>query len=81
MKDVLENPDKKWNWYNLSVNPNITMKDIKENPNKEWDWYNLSSNPNIKIKFVKEQSFHDAIACQDVQEVLEKLRIKVKNLN
>lgn len=30
-----------------------------------------------KIKFVKEQSFHDAIACQDVQEVLEKLRIKV----
>ncbi|CAF3951788.1 unnamed protein product, partial [Rotaria sordida] len=29
-----------------------------------------------KIKFVKEQSFHDAIACQDVQEVLEKLRIK-----
>jgi hypothetical protein len=31
-----------------------------------------------KIKFVKEQSFHDAIACQDVQEVLEKLRIKVK---
>ena len=31
-----------------------------------------------KIKFVKAQSFHDAIACQDVQEVLEKLRIKVK---
>lgn len=30
-----------------------------------------------KIKFVKEQSFHDALACQDVQEVLEKLRIKV----
>ena len=31
-----------------------------------------------KIKFVKEQSFHDAIACQDVQEVLEKLRTKVR---
>lgn len=31
-----------------------------------------------KIKFVKEQSFHDALACQDVQEVLEKLRTKVK---
>jgi len=30
-----------------------------------------------KIKFVKERSFHDALACQDVQEVLEKLRIKV----
>ena len=30
-----------------------------------------------KIKFVKEQSFHDAIACQDVQEVLDKLQIKV----
>ena len=32
-----------------------------------------------KIKFVREQSFHDALACQDVQEVLEKLRIKVRN--
>ena len=32
-----------------------------------------------KIKFVKEQSFHDALACQDVQEVLEKLRIKVRS--
>lgn len=33
---------------------------------------------NHKIKVVKEQSFHDALACQDVQDVLEKLRIKVK---
>lgn len=30
-----------------------------------------------KIKSVKEQSFHDPIACQDVQDVLEKLRVKV----
>lgn len=33
-----------------------------------------------KIKFVKEQSFHDAIACQDVQDVLEKLRLKVMSI-
>ena len=31
-----------------------------------------------KIKFAKEQSFHDAIACQDVQQVLERLRMKVR---
>lgn len=33
-----------------------------------------------KIAFVKEQSFKDAKCCQDVKDVLEKLKIKVINM-
>ena len=32
---------------------------------------------NHKINFVKEQSFKDAKSCQDVKDILEKLKIKV----
>ena len=27
--DIIENPDKPWDWTRISCNPNITMKDIK----------------------------------------------------
>ena len=32
---------------------------------------------NHKINFVKEQSFKESRSCQDVREILEKLKIKV----
>jgi len=32
---------------------------------------------NHKINFVKEQSFREAKSCQDVKDILEKLKIKV----
>ena len=32
---------------------------------------------NHKINFVKEQSFKDAKSCQDVKDILDKLKIKV----
>ncbi len=44
MKDVLDNPDKPWDWNELSVNPNITMKDVLDNPGNPWNWYYLSQN-------------------------------------
>ena len=31
-----------------------------------------------KINFLKEQMFRDTLACDDVKEVIEKLRLKVK---
>ena len=34
---------------------------------------------NHKINFVKEQSFKDAKSCQDVKDILDKLKIKVIN--
>ena len=45
MKDVLEHPDKNWNWNCLSSNPSITMKDVLEHPDKHWNWYGLSMKP------------------------------------
>ena len=36
---------------------------------------------NHKINFVKEQSFKDAKSCQDVKDILEKLKIKVSIVN
>ena len=38
MKDILDNPDKPWDWDGISLNPNITMKDIIDNPDKPWEW-------------------------------------------
>ena len=50
MKDILNNPDKSWNWDGISQNKNITMKNILNNPDKNWDWDCISLNPNITIK-------------------------------
>ena len=44
MSDVLNNPDKPWNWTGLSLNNNITMSDVLNNPDKPWDWSCLSRN-------------------------------------
>ena len=52
--DIVEaNPNKPWDWYELSRNPNITMDIVKANPNKPWDWYDLSKNPNITMDIVE----------------------------
>ena len=34
MKDVLNNPDKPWDWSGLSQNSNITIEFIEKNINK-----------------------------------------------
>ena len=33
---------------------------------------------NHKINFVKQHAYHDTAACKDVQEVVEKLKFKVR---
>ena len=50
MKYINDNPDKNWNWEEISRNPNITMKFINDNPDKPWEWYFISENPNITMK-------------------------------
>ena len=32
-------PDKPWDWYYISWNPNITMDFIEKYPDKPWNWY------------------------------------------
>ena len=47
---IIENPDKPWNWYNLSQNRNITWDIIQNNPEKLWDFYYISDNTFTKEK-------------------------------
>ena len=47
---ILANPDKPWNWRQLSRNPNITMEIVSANPDKPWNWYWLSRNPNTTME-------------------------------
>ena len=47
-RDIIKNnPEKPWNWYGITCNPNITWDIIQNNLEKPWDWYYLSSDLNI----------------------------------
>ena len=35
---IQANPDKNWNYYGLSFNPNITWDIVQANPDKNWDY-------------------------------------------
>jgi len=52
--EIIENyPDKPWNWYRISINPNITIEMIEKYPDKPWDWDGISSNPNITMEILE----------------------------
>jgi hypothetical protein len=44
LNDILEHPDKGWDWFWISQNPNITLKDILKYPDKGWHWEWISQN-------------------------------------
>lgn len=46
-------PDKPWNWWVISANPNITWDIVQLYPEKDWDYYSLSKNPNITWEIVQ----------------------------
>src|SRR5205085_974364 len=45
-------PDKPWDLYGLSQNPNISFDFVLAHPELKWDWYGLSDSPNISFDFV-----------------------------
>jgi hypothetical protein len=58
-------PDKPWDWYDVSSNPNITLKFIDSHSDKDWNWFKISrnpsmtldiinNNPNITLEFIKD---------------------------
>ena len=51
---ISENPDKDWNWTNLSSNPSITWEIVKQNPDKNWDWEYLCKNVNITWEIISD---------------------------
>ena len=73
-------PDKKWRWYRLSNNPNITMDIIEKYPDKPWVWDIISENPNITIEFIENNYYRldfDSLYKfeQDYKNELDKLYI------
>jgi len=40
--DKSRNQHVPWNWYYLSMNPNITWEIVQSNLDKDWDWWCLS---------------------------------------
>ncbi len=46
-------PNKRWNQFDLSKNPNITLEYILKHPEIPWDWRYVSMNPNISMQDIK----------------------------
>ena len=53
---ILKYPDKHWNWYWLSLNPNITFQNISDHPDKSWYWSQLSRHRNITFQNILDYS-------------------------
>ena len=48
-------PNDRWDFYNVSCNPGITMQDIINHPEYPWDWEeSICDNPNLTIQFIKQ---------------------------
>ena len=47
---ILDNSDKPWNYYWLSLNPNITWDIVKNNLDNPWNYNYLSCNKMDKVK-------------------------------
>jgi hypothetical protein len=41
---IMDNRHLPWNWYNVSLNENLTVELIKNNPDIPWNYSNLSGN-------------------------------------
>lgn len=52
-EEVAANPDKDWNWSNISSNPAITWDIVQSYLYMPWVWHELSKNPNITWEIIK----------------------------
>ena len=43
----MAHPDKPWDWWAVSENPNITWDIVTTNPDEPWNWGGLCLNPSI----------------------------------
>lgn len=49
---ILAHPNNDWDWYQISINPNVEFEDIEAHPECPWDYYSLIANPNITWKII-----------------------------
>ena len=50
---IKNNPDRPWDWWEISSNPNITWGIIEANPDEPWDWMVISRNRNITLEIIE----------------------------
>jgi hypothetical protein len=51
---IMNNMEYKWDWYSISIRPDVTMEFIKNNMELPWEWNAVSENPNLTWKMVFE---------------------------
>ena len=78
-KFIKSNPDKPWNWYEVSRNPNITMEFIEANPDKPWDWREISRNDFKKEReLIRKKLIKEYEAATKIQRSFKKYRYDPK---
>lgn len=77
--NVLAEPQYPWQWWELSMNPNVTERILLDNPQLPWDFEAVSNNPNVTLRVVDaypEQSWDytllgcsiNSLTLQDIDE-------------
>jgi hypothetical protein len=46
---IVAHPEIRWNWFDISSNPNITYHAIKTNLHLRWDWHQLTHHKHITV--------------------------------
>ena len=49
---IIDDPNKDWDWLELSRNPNITWEIIRNNPEYSWDFNNINCKKIGKNKYI-----------------------------
>jgi len=57
-KILLAYPNKKWNFKDLSMNPNISLNFIINNPQFKWNYKSLCEHPLLTIEFIKKNKLN-----------------------
>ena len=71
---IRANPQIRWLYNALSINPNITWEIVKANQDKNWSYFNLSSNPNITwdiiqaVKYISKKITSSKLICPDFRK-------------
>ena len=50
---LLQYPHKRWNWSNISKNPNISLAFVDAHPHLYWTTLELSKNPNLNLAYIQ----------------------------
>src|SRR5437868_12431881 len=89
MEFIEKYPDKNWNWFDISMNPSITIEFVQKYIDDKWGWKFISNNPNITTEFIEKYPSEDwnwssisdnKFAPEKEKFILEKLEVYFDNL-